>query len=119
MMVKHPGDKDTEEDLKRAFAVFDKDRSGKISSAELRHVMTNLGEKLTDEEVDEMMREADINGDGEIEYEGIIDNISTRYCLIMAYDCELWGYIYRSFNRPLNLIFTCASNRLTRLLISI
>jgi len=33
-------------------------------------VMTNLGEKLTDEEVDEMIREADIDGDGEINYDG-------------------------------------------------
>ena len=31
--------------------VFDKDGNGFISAAELRHVMTNLGEKLTDEEV--------------------------------------------------------------------
>ena len=37
--------------------VFDKDGNGYISAAELRHVMTNLGEKLTDEEVDEMIRE--------------------------------------------------------------
>ena len=29
-----------------------------ISAAELRHVMTNIGEKLSDEEVDEMIREA-------------------------------------------------------------
>ena len=41
------------------------------SAAELRHVMTNLGEKLTDEEVDEMIREADIDGDGQVNFEGI------------------------------------------------
>ena len=35
-----------------------------------RHVMTNLGEKLTDEEVDEMIREADTDGDGQVNYEG-------------------------------------------------
>ena len=51
--------------------VFDKDGNGFISAAELRHVMTNLGEKLTDEEVDEMIREADIDGDGQINYEGL------------------------------------------------
>ena len=41
-----------------------------ISAAELRHVMTNLGEKLTEEEVDEMIREADIDGDGQVNYDG-------------------------------------------------
>ena len=34
-------------------------------------VMTSLGEKLTEEEVSEMMREADLNGDGFINFEGI------------------------------------------------
>ena len=55
--------------MKIANKVFDLDGNGFISAAELRHVMTNLGEKLTDEEVDEMIREADVDGDGQINYE--------------------------------------------------
>ena len=59
-------DTSTEEEMKEAFRVFDKDGNGYISAAELRHVMTNLGEKLTNEDIDEMIREADIDGDGQV-----------------------------------------------------
>src|SRR3954452_9387904 len=55
MMARKMKDHDSEEEIKEAFKVFDKDGNGFISAAELRHVMTNLGEKLTDEEVDEMV----------------------------------------------------------------
>jgi calmodulin len=61
-------DTDSEEELREAFKVFDKDGNGFISAAELRHVMTNLGEKLSDDEVDEMIKEADVDGDGQINY---------------------------------------------------
>ena len=43
-------------DGRAAFNIFDKDGNGLISAPELRHVMTNLGETLTNEEVDEMIR---------------------------------------------------------------
>eukprot|EP00956_Cyclotella_meneghiniana_P005395 scaffold6799_cov51-Cyclotella_meneghiniana.AAC.1 len=69
MMARKMKDTDSEEEILEAFKVFDKDGNGFISAAELRHIMTNLGEKLTDEEVDEMIREADIDGDGQINYE--------------------------------------------------
>ena len=67
--------KDTSKDepLIEAFRVFDKDGNGYISAAEFRRVMTNLGEKLTDEEVEEMIRESDIqDGDGQINYEEFV-----------------------------------------------
>ena len=40
-----------------------------MSAAELRHVMTNLGEKLTDEEVDEMLQAFELEGDGQLNYD--------------------------------------------------
>ncbi|KAJ7329337.1 hypothetical protein JRQ81_015511 [Phrynocephalus forsythii] len=63
---------DSEEEIREAFRVFDKDGNGYISVAELRHVMTNLGEKLSDEEVDEMIKEADMDGDGRVNYEEFV-----------------------------------------------
>ena len=69
LMARKIQDTDTEEEIREAFKVFDKDNNGFISAAELRHVMTNLGEKLTEEEVEEMIREADVDGDGQINYE--------------------------------------------------
>ncbi|KAK3165751.1 hypothetical protein QOZ80_1AG0037220 [Eleusine coracana subsp. coracana] len=72
LMARKMKDKDTEEELMEAFHVFDKDQNGLISAAELRHVMTNLGEKLSDGEVDEMVREADVDGDGHINYEEFV-----------------------------------------------
>ncbi|KAI0238216.1 Neo-calmodulin [Lamellibrachia satsuma] len=68
MMAKKMKSTDTEDEMKEAFKVFDKDGDGFISAAELRHVMANLGEKLTDDEVEEMIREADLDGDGKVDY---------------------------------------------------
>jgi calmodulin len=68
MMSRQMRDGDTEEDIKAAFRVFDKDGDGKITTAELTHIMNNLGEPLTQEEVDEMIAQADTNKDGIIDY---------------------------------------------------
>ncbi|KAL6622590.1 hypothetical protein ACP70R_032469 [Stipagrostis hirtigluma subsp. patula] len=69
---KEGGDGDAEEELREAFKVFDKDQNGFISGAELRHVMISLGEKLTDEEVEQMIREADLDGDGQVNYDEFV-----------------------------------------------
>ncbi|CAM6100339.1 unnamed protein product [Calypogeia fissa] len=54
---------------REAFRVFDKDESGLISATKLRNVMISLGQKVTDEEIEDMIREADFDGDGHINYE--------------------------------------------------
>ena len=72
MMARKMKDTDSEEEIREAFKVFDRDNNGFISAAELRHVMTSIGEKLTDDEVDEMIREADQDGDGRIDCEDLI-----------------------------------------------
>ena len=77
MMARKMKDTDSEEEILEAFKVFDKDGNGFISAAELRHIMTNLGEKLTDEEV-EMIREADIDGDGQINYEEFVKMMMSK-----------------------------------------
>ena len=70
MMARNIKETDSEKEIRELFRVFDKDGNGFISVAELRHVMTNLGQKLTDEKVDEMIRETDIDGDGQVNCEG-------------------------------------------------
>ena len=72
LMSRKMKDVDSEEELKEAFRVFDKDQTGFISAQELRHVMTNLGEKLSDEEVDEMIRQVDVDRDEQINYEEFV-----------------------------------------------
>nr|AAC68889.1 VU91A calmodulin [synthetic construct] len=65
LMARKMKDTDSEEELKEAFKVFDKNGDGLISAAELKHVLTSIGEKLTDAEVDDMLREVS-DGSGEI-----------------------------------------------------
>ena len=58
------------EEIREAFKVYDKQGKGSISQADLRRIMTNVGMKLTDKKVDQMIREAKIDGNGPVKYEG-------------------------------------------------
>ncbi|KAG4071384.1 hypothetical protein HA402_004088 [Bradysia odoriphaga] len=78
MMVHKMRDMDSEEEIREAFKVFDRDGKGFITAVELRHVMTSLGEKLTDEEVDEMIRSVDVDGDGQINYEEFVTMMTPK-----------------------------------------
>lgn len=63
-------EEDHEVALREAFKMFDRDGNGYIDADELRLCMMNLGEKLTLEEVEEMIREVDVDFDGRMNYEG-------------------------------------------------
>jgi calmodulin len=69
MMAKKISNLNAEDEIREAFQLFDLDGNGYISRLELKLVMMNLGEKLTDDECDQLVDEADIDGDGQINYE--------------------------------------------------
>ncbi|KAL5248187.1 hypothetical protein ACHWQZ_G017385 [Mnemiopsis leidyi] len=76
MMTKHMKEADCDQELREAFKVFDRNGDGKITADELKTVMHNLGETLTDEEIDQMIEEADTNKDGYVDYE--------EFCIMMV-----------------------------------
>ncbi|KAM6125058.1 uncharacterized protein FYN12_007568 [Phoenicopterus ruber ruber] len=54
-------------EILKAFKVFDCDGTGKISFENLKVVASEVGEDITDEELQEMIAEADVDGDGEVD----------------------------------------------------
>ena len=80
MMVQRRKDTEIEDGLAIAFRVYDRDGNGFISKTELKYVLTNLGEKITDEEVGEIFKEADLDGDEQISYEEFVKLMIAKSC---------------------------------------
>lgn len=66
LMTMKMTEKDSNEEILKAFRLFDDDDTGTISFKNLKRVAKELGENLTDEELKEMIEEADMDGDGEV-----------------------------------------------------
>ncbi len=65
------------EEFIEGFRVFDKEANGFISAAELRHLLTQLGERLRKEEVDALLAGME-DGQGQVPYEGVLRCIIAR-----------------------------------------
>ena len=74
MSTKETGELNSE--IKEAFKFFDKDGDGSITAEEVKTVMAALGEELTDNEILEMIKEADSNGNGCVCYEDFLKMIT-------------------------------------------
>ncbi|NXI64637.1 CETN1 protein, partial [Anseranas semipalmata] len=59
----------SKKEILKGFKLFDYDGTGKISFEKLKLVASELGEDITDEELQEMIDEADVDGDGEVDRE--------------------------------------------------
>ena len=65
-------DIDEQEELRQAFKIFDRDNKNFISTTELHYVMNNIGEKLSEMEVNDMIKEADPNNTGHVDYHSFV-----------------------------------------------
>merc|ERR1712243_23343 len=78
MMVLKAESENAEDEIREAFQVFDGDGNGFINRQELACVMGNLGEALTPEEIQSMIDEADLDGDGQINYEEFFSMMNSK-----------------------------------------
>lgn len=69
MMAGKMGERDAHDEILKSFRLFDDQNTGKITLANLRRVASEIGEDVTDEELQEMIDEADRDCDGAINQE--------------------------------------------------
>jgi calmodulin len=69
LMSNNMKESDYEEEMMEAFKDFDKDANGFVSKADLKQVMTYLGEELKPEELEEIMKDWDEDGDGQLNFD--------------------------------------------------
>ncbi|KAF2586198.1 hypothetical protein F2Q70_00033814 [Brassica cretica] len=69
MMTTKFGERDSKDELSKAFKIIDHDNNGKISPHDIKQIAKELGENFTDNEIEEMIEEADRDKDGEVSLE--------------------------------------------------
>ncbi|GAA5886810.1 hypothetical protein JCM3774_000502 [Rhodotorula dairenensis] len=80
-ILNRPGGYDpagTVDDFIAGFQVFDKEGNGYIGQGEFRYILTTLGEPLTDHEVDELLKDAEITPEGNLNYVAFVNRIASQ-----------------------------------------
>jgi calmodulin len=70
------------EDLREIFRLYDKDGRGFISVAEMRHLLTSVGEKLTDDEADELLKLSGCVQNGMVQYDSKSQSFAILLCIV-------------------------------------
>ena len=76
-MTARISERNTKDDLKRVFNLFDEERQGYISVDNLKKVAKELGEDIPDEELNEIVERADLDGDKKLGFEDFY-NVMTK-----------------------------------------
>jgi len=76
--TRDPHGKFTDQEILDAFTAFDLDNNNFVGAAELRHILINIGEQVTDDEVDEMIKMVDKDGDGQVCFEEFYEMVTTK-----------------------------------------
>ena len=71
-------DVDKEEEVLNAFKLFDKEGNGLININELKHIMLTVGNNITEEELNDLLKEADTDNDGYINYEEFLRSLLSK-----------------------------------------
>ena len=77
MMTARISDRNTKDDLKRVFNLFDDNRTGEIRVENLKRVARELGEEISEEELKEIVQRADLDGDSKLTFDDFY-NVMTR-----------------------------------------
>lgn len=80
VMARKFEEKGTREEIMKAFSLFDADNTGRITFENLKQVAAELGETIDDQEIQEMIAEADRDGDGGVDREEFF-RIMRKTCL--------------------------------------
>jgi len=74
--ARDPNGRFTDDEIKEAFMAFDLDNNNFVGAAEIKHILINIGENPEDEEVDEMIRMVDRDGDGQVSFEEFYEMVT-------------------------------------------